>query len=224
MNETNEHKFHIPVLGVGFSVDAPLKVAKYGISSVISLVDDTLMEKLRKHYLDIQNKEYIPVTDKDDDPRAARITAYLNMINEIVKEQIESMKNSDFTAGSEICKYFEMLPDFSMLKMKYNDMLHSNDQDHIQKLQHWLKENIFPGSVDVNIMTKVDNAQYKDGILLGSEYNDAHSALRGYALSDLESSVIFSAGMNPRLYSYLECFKDFYPQPDGYFKRKLQSK
>ena len=57
----NGHKFHIPVLGVGFSVDAPLKAAKYGISSVISLVDDTLMEKLRMHYLVKNNKKYIPI-------------------------------------------------------------------------------------------------------------------------------------------------------------------
>jgi hypothetical protein len=30
------HAFHIPVLGLGFSIDTPLKVARYGISSVIS--------------------------------------------------------------------------------------------------------------------------------------------------------------------------------------------
>ena len=31
------HTFHIPVLGLGYSVDTPLKVARYGISSVVSI-------------------------------------------------------------------------------------------------------------------------------------------------------------------------------------------
>jgi len=30
------HSFHIPVMGTGFTIDTPLKVARYGISSVIS--------------------------------------------------------------------------------------------------------------------------------------------------------------------------------------------
>ena len=36
------HRFHIPVMGTGFTIDTPLKVARYGISSVVSLVDDVL--------------------------------------------------------------------------------------------------------------------------------------------------------------------------------------
>ncbi len=45
---TKAHSFHIPVMGIGYTVDTPLKVAQYGIDSVISLVDDILLEKLRK--------------------------------------------------------------------------------------------------------------------------------------------------------------------------------
>ena len=41
------HSFHIPVMGIGFTIDTPLKVAQYGMDSVISLVDDILIEKLR---------------------------------------------------------------------------------------------------------------------------------------------------------------------------------
>ena len=44
------HKFYIPVMGTGYSVDTPIRVAKYGISSVISIVDDFLLEKVRAHY------------------------------------------------------------------------------------------------------------------------------------------------------------------------------
>ena len=42
------HKFHIPVLGLGYSIDTPLKVARYGISSVVSVVDDELTERMRE--------------------------------------------------------------------------------------------------------------------------------------------------------------------------------
>ncbi len=42
----NMHTFSIPVMGTGFSIDTPLRVAQYGISSVISLVDDVLIEQM----------------------------------------------------------------------------------------------------------------------------------------------------------------------------------
>jgi len=37
------HTFHIPVMGIGYTIDTPLKVAHLGIDSVISLVDDQLI-------------------------------------------------------------------------------------------------------------------------------------------------------------------------------------
>jgi hypothetical protein len=216
------HKFHIPVLGIAFSVDAPLKVAKYGISSVMSLVDDTLMEELRKHHLEKLGKPYFRIEDKVEDVRAKRVTAYLNMINELVKEQFEELKSSPFTDGSEITKYFEMLPDSSELKIAYNKMLDEPDINVRADMQNELRKNIYAGSIDVNIMTKLDKANYgENNVLLSSEYNDAHASLRGFALSNLESSIIFSAGMNPKLYSYAETFKDFYPTAEGNFKKKI---
>ncbi len=225
MKIKREHKFHIPVLGVGFSIDVPLKVSRYGISSVMSLVDDTLMEKLREFYLVNSGAGYEPINNKDKYARANRITAYLNMINRMVKEQFESLKNSAFGKGSEINKYFDMLPDFSILKAKFNEMNSSKDEGVVKRIENWLRENMFHGNIDVNIMTKVDKANYSaKGELLPNEFNDAHAALRGFALSELESSVIFSAGMNPRLYSYLETFQDFYPDADGNFKKKITMK
>lgn len=216
------HKFHIPVLGVGFSVDAPLKVAKYGISSVMSLVDDELLEKLRKHYFTSRNKLYIPIETNERDSRASRITAYLNMINQIVKEDFEKLKYSPFEPGSEITKYFELLPDDSPLKIKYMKMLEISDTISKSQLEHVLRNEILPGSIDVNIMTKLDKVNYSsDGSQLPNEFNDAHAALRGFAQSDLESSLIFSAGMNPRLFSYVESFNDFHPDSNGYFKKKI---
>jgi hypothetical protein len=216
------HSFHIPVLGLGFSIDAPVKVARYGISSVMSIVDDKLMEHLRKSYLEKAGKNYVRIDENESDCRARRITAYLNMINQTVTEQFEKLKNSPFESGSEITKYFELLPDRSHLKMKYVEMLETEENFVKEKLQNWLRENIKPGSVDVNIMTKLDKANYDaDGNLLPVEFNDALAALRGYASSELESSIIFSAGMNPRLYSYIEKFEDFFPTTSGKFPKKI---
>ena len=36
-------------MGTGFTIDTPLKVAHLGISSVISIIDDVLVEKMRKY-------------------------------------------------------------------------------------------------------------------------------------------------------------------------------
>ncbi|MDF1613043.1 hypothetical protein [Stygiobacter electus] len=215
------HTFHIPVLGVGYSVDAPAKVAKYGISSVISIVDDILLEQLRKDYHQKLDKPYEPILAREKDSRAKRITAYLNLINEIVKDQFEKLRVSAFEKGSEITKYFELLPDVSFLKQKYYEMLSEKEELIKLKMQKFLRDNLHCGSIDVNIMTKVDKTNYSEGLPLPSEFNDAHAALRGYANSNLESSLIFSAGMNPKLYGYLETFKDFLPQINGSFKKKI---
>ena len=77
------HSFHIPVMGIGFTVDTPVKVAQYGIDSVISIVDDILLEKLRKMYVEKLETPYQEITDKMEDFRAKRITSYLNLMNDM---------------------------------------------------------------------------------------------------------------------------------------------
>lgn len=78
------------------------------------------------------------------------------------------------------------------------------------------------GSIDVNIMSKVDKMNYsKSGEQLPSEFSDALSSLRGFANSSLQSSVVFSAGYNPRLYAYIENFPDFFPDENGKIKKKI---
>ncbi len=222
MSNSDGHKFHIPVLGVGYSVDTPVKVAKYGITSVVSIIDDTLLERLREFYLKRLGRPYVPIKDNHEDSRARRVTAYLNTLNTMVREQFTALKNSGFDAGSELHKYFELLPDTSRLKTVYQQMMTASEQGVVKSLQKWLTDTIRPGAIDVNIMTKVDKANYDSkGNLLPVEYNDAHSALRGYAKSDLDSSIIFSAGMNPRLYSYMATLKEFLPHFDGGFRKRI---
>ena len=49
MDKDTLHTFHIPVLGLGYSIDTPVKVARFGISSVVSIIEDELVEKMRKN-------------------------------------------------------------------------------------------------------------------------------------------------------------------------------
>lgn len=217
-----EHTFHIPVMGTAFSIDTPIKVARYGISSVISLVDDCLIEEMRKYYCGVVGEKYVPITKDDEDFRARRITAYLDLVDRIVKKQFAELKNSPFEPGSEITKYFKLLPDNSLLKELYNTMFLATDPAEKAGLQQTLRDAIRPGDINVNIMTKLDRNNFdKTGKELAVEFSDALSALRGYAKSSLESAIVFSAGINRRLYSYVEEFKDFYADAAGYIKKKI---
>jgi len=218
------HKFHIPVMGIGFSMDTPIKVAKYGISSVISLVDDSLMEKMREFYCKKMNMPFVAIGKSEDDFRARRITSYLNLIDNIVNKKFKELRASSFEKGSEIIKYLEMLPDDSRLRHVYNKMLQTKDNETVKKMQNWLRENLFVGSIDVNIMTKLDKTNFNGEKELSIEHNDGHAALRGFALSDLNSSIVLSAGINARLYSYMANFEDFYPDENGFLKKGITLK
>jgi hypothetical protein len=215
----NPHTFHIPVMGLGYSIDSPIKVAHYGISSVISLVDDISMEKMREFYCKKFNLPFQSIPTKAEDHRAKRITAYLNTVQEIVKHKFDDLKNSISHTEEDLKKYIEMLPEMSEIKLKFNQMINTDNLKH--KFTEWLHENLVAGEIDVNIMSKLDRDRFENGEKLPSIMSDAQSALRGFALSDLSSSIVLSAGMNPRLYSYLEEFEDFYPNADLELKKKV---
>ncbi len=216
---TKKHTFHIPVMGTGFTIDTPIKVAKYGISSVVSLVDDLLVENMREYYSKKMNIPFKSISDKIYDFRAKRFTEYLNLLDEIVKQKFDELKESYHKNIDEINKYFDMLPDAASLKEDFNELIQNNE--YVKKVQAWLNEHLYPGTIDVNIMTKLDKPNFNNDEKLPSEFNDAHAALRGFANSNLESSLVLSAGMNPRLYSYLEKFEDFYPDKNGKIKKKI---
>ena len=216
------HTFHIPVMGTGFTIDTPLRVARYGISSVISLVDDALIEDMRKFYALKNGEPYSPIQKYDRDWRARRITEYLNLVDRLIKKQFEDLRQSAFEAGTEITKYFEMLPSTSKLKILYIKMLSIKESMEKTSLQDSLRDQITPGFINVNIMTKIDRVNFdKSGEKLGEEFTDALSALRGYARSTLSSAIVFSAGFNRRLYTYVEDFKDFYADTRGNIKKQI---
>ena len=207
-------------MGTGFSIDTPLRVAKYGISSVISLVDDVLMEQMRKLHSDQADEPYVKIENHDEDARARRVTAYLNLVDRLVRQQVEALQASPFEAGGEITRYYEMLPD-GPLKRAYDTMLTTADPAEKAREQLRLRRLAVPGSIDVNIMTKLDRARYRAGRQLPPEFCDAMAALRGYANSSLNSSIVFSAGINARLYGYIAQFDGFFPDETGIFKKKI---
>ena len=218
--QSSTHAFHIPVMGTGFTIDTPLNVARYGISSVISLVDDLLIEQVRKHHSHALGLPYSEIGDNQEDFRARRITAYLDLLNDIVDAQVDSLRQSDFVDSSEITRYFSLLPE-SKLKNTYKSMLAESNPITKERLAAELRQSISAGSIDVNIMTKLDRDSYKNGEKQSSIYADALSALRGFARSKVESSIIFSAGLNRRLFSYLTEFKDFFPDSEGSIKKNI---
>lgn len=215
----NIHSFHIPVMGIGFTIDSPIKVSQFGIDSAISLADDRLLEQLREGFCEKYKFPFIAINRKVKDYRAKRITSYLNLIKEITEKKFAEFKVNSFNSIRDIKSYFDLLPDGMELKEEFKRR--TEKAFNLSKTKEWIKKNLHIGSIDVNIMTKVDGVSYQEKEPLPIAYNDAHSALRGFANSNLNSSIIFSAGMNPALFSYLEQFENFFPDANNQIKQKI---
>lgn len=214
------HNFHIPVMGLAFTIDSPIRVAHFGINSVLSITDDELIEKMRAFYSTKFKMPYQEITIKIDDFRAKRITHYLNMVDDIVKEKFENFKTELLESKIVLENYIAMLPNQSEIKIGLQQLIGEGNAMKDQ-IKEYLEEHLSPGAIDVNIMTKVDKDNFIKNEPLPVTYNDAHAALRGFASSNLTSSVVLSAGMNPRLYSYIEQFKDFFPDENGFIKKSI---
>lgn len=221
-HQPSDHTFHIPVMGLAYTVDAPVKVARYGISSVISIIEDRLIEMMRAHYYPTIDQPYLPITVQEPNHRARRVADYLKLVQTIVHKQMDKLRDEAFEMGSDITKYFEMLPNDSILKNMYLDMIHCPNQMEKAAKQSQLRSRIVAGRIDVNIMTKLDGDTYdKNGDAIADGSN-AVTALRGYINSDLRNSgIVFSAGLNPRLYNYLESTNVFFPNENGEFTKKV---
>ena len=214
------HTFHIPVMGLAYTIDSPIRVGQYGISSVISIADDDLIEKMRNFYSSKFNFPYQEINQKFQDYRAQRITSYLNLVDRIVKQKFESFKTELAESKTSLKNYMAMLPNTSVIKKGFQNLL----EDGIsfkENIQNYIESQLSMGAIDVNIMTKLDKDNFEKEEQLPIEFNDAHAALRGFANSNLESAVVLSAGMNPRLYSYFENFLDFFPDKNHHLKKKI---
>ena len=207
-------------MGLAYTIDSPIRVAQYGISSVISIADDDLIEKMRDFYSTKFNFPYEEINQKFQDYRAERITSYLNLVDKIVKQKFENFKTELAESKTALENFIATLPNTSDIKKGFQNLL----EDGIlfkENIQNYIESNLFPGEIDVNIMTKLDKDNFVKNEQLPIEFNDAHAALRGFANSNLESSVVLSAGMNPRLYSYFENFSDFFPNQKNELKKKI---
>ena len=216
------HIFHIPVMATGHSVDTAIRVAPFGISSVISLVNDILLERIRRHYGAKYALAFVRIPRNEEDGRAKRITAYLDLVAEIVRTKLEAIKRQPFFERNDKTEYFELLPGDSPLKRDYEGLLHMKTGPERDALAQDLTRRMRAGSIDVNIMVKLDPPIYdSERHPLSDEYRHAMAALRGYAKSTLESSIVFSAGINQRLFSYMTGFRDFYRDKMGRIKKKI---
>ena len=214
------HTFHIPVMGLSYTIDSPIRVAHLGITSVVSITDDELTERLRGFYSKKFLLPYREITKKCSDYRAERIKEYLNMLNKVVSKKFQEFKQELVENKATLENYITFLPDGSHLKSGLQKFIDDGIQMK-EQLKDYLSEHLTAGAIDVNIMTKVDKENYENGEQLPVEFNDAHASLRGFAMSDLNSAVVLSAGMNPRLYSYFEQFPVFYPDAEGNLQKKI---
>ena len=220
MNKKPAHNFHIPVMGLAYTIDSPIRVAQFGISSVVSIIDDEIIERMRDFYSKKFNFDYTAISIKSEDHRAERITAYLDMMDDIVTKKFKDFKEEISKNTESLKQFIGMLPSTSGLKDGLQNILNKKD-NLAESIKNFVDNHLNPGEIDVNIMTKVDKDNFVKNVQLPTIYNDAHASLRGFANSKLSSSVIFSAGMNPRLYSYLEEFEDFFPNENGELKKKI---
>ena len=223
MTKNPLHTFHIPVMGLAYTIDSPIRVAQYGISSVVSIADDDLIEKMRNFYSTKFNLPYEEISQKFHDYRAERITSYLNLVDKIVKEKFENFKAELAESKTAVENYIAMLPNTSDIKKGFQNLL-EDGLSFKENIQNYIESHLSPGEIDVNIMTKLDKDNFDKNEQLPIEFNDAHAALRGFAKSNLESSVVLSAGMNPRLFSYFENFSDFFPNLNNELKKKITLK
>lgn len=214
------HSFHIPVMGLAYTIDSPIRVAQFGISSVISIIDDDLLEKMNAFYSQKFSLPYQEISQKVEDYRAKRITAYLNLVDTIVKDKFAKFKEELSESKSAMESFISMLPNTSGLREGLSKILEEGVAIK-ETIKSYIDAHLSAGEIDVNIMTKIDKDNFIKNKQLPIEFNDAHASLRGFAKSNLASSVVLSAGMNPRLYSYFEKFNDFYPDDNGQIKKKI---
>jgi hypothetical protein len=216
------HTFLIPVMGTGFSADTPIRVAHLGLTSVISIVDDFMLERLRAHYAKGGGLPYTPIPNDDPDARARRITAYLDLVGDLVDRNMARVLAEPFSPDSDKTRYFELLPETSPLRRDYDRMMAEADPAARAAMAADLTVRMEPGEIEVNIMVKLDAAKCDaDGNRRPDDFRDARAALRGYANSRIGGAIVFSAGINKGLFSDLAAHPDFFRNSEGLRRKRI---
>jgi hypothetical protein len=181
-----------------------------------------LFEKIRKYYSEKHGLPYVKLTMNEQDGRAKRITAYLETVRKIVRIKMEAIREQPFFEVNDKSKYFDLLPEESPLRKGHNKLLKMKAGVERDSLAEDLTRRMQAGSIDVNIMVKLDCINFdRRGLPLGDEFSDAKTALRGYAHSGLRSGIVFSAGINQKLFNYMTRFGDFYRDETGETKKRI---
>jgi hypothetical protein len=218
----SHHHFHVPVMGTGFTIDSPLRLAPLGIDSVVSVVDDDLIEEIRQYVASAYNRTVEAIHRRDPDSRARRIRSYLDLLNELVHERFHELKQQALCDSPEKRRYFELLPENHPLREAYRQLMARATGSGRQPGEEALDAAMRPGSIDVNIMSKLDAApRGRHADETGPEFSDALTALRGFAESSVNGCLVISAGINKKLFRYATQFKQLYRDAEGDLRKKL---
>lgn len=205
-------------MGTGFTTDSPFRLAALGINSVVSLVDDVLIDQLRHVWctkLGLSCPEVI-----SDDLRAARIGAYLDLMQDEVDRQAAELRAAPLFAGSALDRYFRLLPD-GELSREYASLRVTPPGPAREAAERALRERVSPAPIDVNIMTKLDRSLDRRGRPREHAASDAVAAMHGFARSRARGHLVLSAGLNQRLFAAMAQEEGFYPDANGQFPKGI---
>lgn len=204
------HDIHIPVMGICYTADTPVRVAHMGLTSVISLVDDGLLEEYRMAYGERLGVD----VGSPQTTRIGRIRAYLDFVAEEVDRKFDwirglriagcvesgALSNSGMTgvAGclNDKDRYFLMLPAHSPLRAEYEQVCALSGLRRVAA-EVALTEKMECGEIQANIMVNLNHEEA------------ALDAVRGFAASKVKGSLVFSAGVNLGVFEEVakhECF------------------
>ena len=198
------HKIHIPVMGICYTADTPIRVAHFGITSVISLVDDGLLEEYRMAYAERLGLDL----GSPQTTRIGRIRSYLDFVADEVDRKFTRLCAERFDGGSDKDRYFLMLPLDSRLRVEYDGVFAKTGLSRIAA-EAALTEKMQPGEIQANIMVGLNHDEA------------AFDAVRGFAASKVKGSLVLSAGVNLAVFEEIAKCKDFYRTRDKAPTKKI---
>ncbi|SIO40779.1 hypothetical protein [Fibrobacter sp. UWB11] len=198
------HKIHIPVMGICYTADTPVRVAHLGITSVISLVDDGLLEEYRMAYAERLGLDL----GSPQTTRIGRIRSYLDFVADEVDRKFTRLCAERFDGGSDKDLYFLMLPLDSRLRVEYDGIFAKTGLARIAA-EAALTEKMEPGEIQANIMVGLNHDEA------------AFDAVRGFAVSKVKGSLVLSAGVNLAVFEEIAKYKDFYRTRDKAPTKKI---
>lgn len=201
------HYIHIPVMGICYTADSPMRIAHMGLTSAISLVDDGLLEEYRMAYAERLGVDVgTPQTSREE-----RIRLYLDFVTNEVQRKFDWIRglrvgggnfhmNDGTVAGlNEKDRYFMMLPSGSPLRAEYDRVCSLSGLQRV--------------SAEMDLTQKMECGEIQANIMVGLNHEDAAiAAVRGIAASKVRGSLIFSAGVNLAVFEEVAKHEEFFRQ------------